>query len=186
MEITRDIVRMTVIVGGILVLSSYVWGVSKMDHPDQLWGGVSKSLQKITVPMMFLAAIGFLVFWWNSMYSLSLEEVKSLQYPWSTNDENGLQRLFVAFLLFLVPSMLWLESTRFHEQHAYSWTPFLVIGILALVAIGNVLLILLSYSAYQQQVPGGGLMLIGTILLAIQVIINDLIIWSYAYPWKGP
>lgn len=185
MEITRDIVRMTVIVGGILVLLSYVWGVSKMDHPDQLWGGVSKSLQKITVPMMFLAAIGFLVFWWMSMYSLSFEEAQSLHYPWNTNDGNGLQRMFFAYILFLVPSMLWLESTRFHEQHAYSWTPLLVIGILALAAIGNVLLILLSYSAYQQQIPGGGMMLAGTMLLAVQVIINDLIIWSYAYPWKS-
>ncbi len=185
MEISRDFVRTTVIIGGILVLSSYVWGVSKMEHPDQLWGGVSKSLQKITVPFMFLAAIGFLVFWWNSMYSLSIAELQSLQFPWSDNDGKGVQRMFLAYMLFLVPSMLWLESARFHELQTYSWTPVLVIGILALASIGNILFIFLAYSAYEQDIARSGWMLLGTIFLAIQVIINDLVIWSYAYPWKG-
>jgi len=35
MEISRDFVRTTVIIGGIMVLSSSVWDVTEMEHPDQ-------------------------------------------------------------------------------------------------------------------------------------------------------
>ena len=184
MEITIGIVRSTVILLGILVLASYVWGVSKMSSPKELWGGIPSSWQKKIIPFMFLAAIGFLVFWWITMYSLSVEELKQLRYPWSEDDNMGLTRMFWAYVAFLVPSMLWLESTRFHERTSYSWTPYLVTGVLACATFGNILLLLLGYSAYQQAFQGGDLMLLGMIALAYQVIINDLVLWTYKYPWS--
>jgi len=76
-----------------------------------------------------------------------------------------------------------LESTLFHMSNDYSWTPFLVIGVLFVASLGNVLMGLLAYAAYQDGVPGAGLMLVGTIMLGIQVILNDLIVWSYKFPW---
>ena len=184
MEITIGIVRSTVILLGILVLASYVWGVSKMSSPKELWGGIPSSWQKKIIPFMFLAAIGFLVFWWITMYSLSVEELKQLRYPWSEDDNMGLTRMFWAYVAFLIPSMLWLESTRFHERTSYSWTPYLVTGVLTCATFGNILLLLLGYSAYQQAFQGGDLMLLGMIALAYQVIINDLVLWTYKYPWS--
>ena len=68
-------------------------------------------------------------------------------------------------------------------NNSYNWTPFLVVGILALASVGNVLLMLLAYGAWQDDVEGSGLMLVGSIFLGVQVIINDLIMWSAKFPW---
>ena len=42
---------------------------------------------------------------------------------------------------------------------------------------------LLAYGAYQDGVDGSGIMLLGSIFLGIQVIVNDLIVWSAKFPW---
>ncbi len=68
-------------------------------------------------------------------------------------------------------------------NNSYTWTPFLVVGVLALASVGNVLLMLIAYGAWQDDVEGSGLMLVGSIFLGIQVIINDLIMWSAKFPW---
>ena len=68
-------------------------------------------------------------------------------------------------------------------NNSYTWTPFLVVGILALASVGNVLLMLIAYGAWQDDVEGSGLMLVGSIFLGVQVIINDLIMWSAKFPW---
>ena len=58
-----------------------------------------------------------------------------------------------------------------------------MIGILALASIGNIMFGLLAYGAYQDGVDGSGVMLLGSIFLGIQVIVNDLIVWSAKFPW---
>ena len=62
MEITRQFIRIFVIIVGILVLLSYVYGVSKTDDANALWGGIPLSWTKFIVPWMFIAAIGFLMY----------------------------------------------------------------------------------------------------------------------------
>ena len=54
MEITRQFIRICVIIFGILVLSSYVYGLSKADDKMALWGGkilgaASKKLDYLVV-----------------------------------------------------------------------------------------------------------------------------------------
>jgi len=84
---------------------------------------------------------------------------------------------------FLVPSMLWLEATIFHVNHRFSWSPILPIGILILVAIGNIMFGLLAFAAFQDGLPGSKRMLVGAVLVGIQCIINDAIIWNAMFPW---
>ena len=83
----------------------------------------------------------------------------------------------------MIPSMIWLESTLFHMNNNYSWTPFLVIGVLTLASIGNIMFGLLAYSAYQDGVEGAGTMLLGSVMLSIQCIFFDGILWNVKYPW---
>ena len=83
----------------------------------------------------------------------------------------------------MIPSMLWLESTLFHINNDYSWTPFLVIGVLTLASIGNILYGLLAYSAYQDGLEGANMMLLGSVMLSIQCIILDGIVWNVKFPW---
>jgi hypothetical protein len=107
----------------------------------------------------------------------------NLRWPWGQSDGSGAARLLLAFALLVIPSALWLEATIYHIEHEYSWTPFLVIGILLLACVGNILMILLGYTAYTDGMSGGGKMLIGSLLLGIQCILFDGIYWNLMFPW---
>jgi len=58
-----------------------------------------------------------------------------------------------------------------------------VIGVLLLACIGNIMIGLLAYSAYVDEMPGGGKMLLGSILLGIQCVLFDGIYWNLKFPW---
>ena len=89
----------------------------------------------------------------------------------------------LAYAVFLIPSALWIESTILHIENDYGWTQYLVIGTLLLTSVGNIMLGLLAYCAYHDGVDGSALMIVGAIMLAIQCILNDFVIWVYKFPW---
>ena len=76
-----------------------------------------------------------------------------------------------------------MEATIFHMNNNYGWTPVLPICILILAAIGNIMFGLLAFSAYQDDLQGSKLMLLGSVLLGIQCVIYDGIIWNAMFPW---
>ncbi len=183
MKVTRNFVRIFILIFGTLVLVSYVYGLSHASDKDALWGGIPWSQAQFIVPFMFLAAFGFLMYWWIILYQNDESALESLRWPWGESDGGGGARLLLAFALLVIPSALWLEATIFHIENEYSWTPFLVIGVLLLACVGNIMMGLLAYSAYVDEMPGGRKMLIGSILLGIQCIIFDGIYWNLKFPW---
>jgi len=184
MEIKRETIRMTLYVLGPMVLASYVIGVYRMDNPELLWGGIPESWQPLNVVCMFIATIGFLIMWWNFLYRWDAAAVETVQWPWTSGNDGGHTRLLIAFLLILIPSCLWLELTAFHIRTDYSWTKWLVIGNLLLVCLGNILLGMFALSAHRNKIqPGTIWPIIGAMMFAIQVIINDGILWNLKYPW---
>ena len=184
MEISREAVRLAVIITGILVLVSYVFGVSRMTSPNQLWGGIPESWRTINTTTMFVAAAGFLMAWWFLLYKWDSAAVETIQWPWADGIGGGHARLMLAFMLITIPSMFWLETTILHIKLDANWTQWLVIGTLWLACLGNILLGLLSWSAYQQGIgPYAFVPLLGSIMLSLQVIINDGILWNLKYPW---
>ena len=183
MKVTRNFVRIFIHIFGTLVLVSYVYGLSHASDKDALWGGIPWSQAQFIVPFMFLAAFGFLMYWWIILYQNDEYALESLRWPWGESDGGGGARLLLAFALLVIPSALWLEATIFHIENEYSWTPFLVIGVLILACVGNIMMGLLAYSAYVDEMPGGRKMLIGSILLGIQCIVFDGIYWNLKFPW---
>lgn len=183
MEITRKLVLAFTFVFGPVVLASYVYGVSHAESPMDLWGGVPETWRDYIVPFMFVAAIGFLIYWYIVFFQLEKSVVSSLRWPWTESDGNGEMRLLLAYALFLIPSALWIESTILHIENDYVWTQYLVIGTLLFTSIGNIMLGLLAFGAYRDGVEGSVLMIIGSIMLAIQCILNDFVIWVYKFPW---
>ena len=117
------------------------------------------------------------------MFQLEISELENLRWPWSDSDGSGMERLLIAYALFLIPSALWLESTSYHLSNDYSWTPIIVVGTLLITSIGNIMLGLIAYSAYVDGIQGSQMMLLGAFLISIQCILNDLIIWSVKFPW---
>jgi hypothetical protein len=183
MKVTRNFVRIFIMIFGTLVLVSYLYGLSHASDQAALWGGIPWSQAQFIVPFMFLAAFGFLMYWWTILYRNDASVMESLRWPWGESDGGGGARLLLAFALLVIPSALWLEATIFHLDHEYNWTPLLVVGVLALACVGNILMGLLAYSSYVDESPGGGKMLLGSILLGIQCIIFDGIYWNLKFPW---
>lgn len=183
MQVTRNFVRIFILIFGTLVLVSYVYGLSHASDKTALWGGIPWSQAKFITPFMFLAAFGFLMYWWIILYQNEASVMESLRWPWGESDGGGGARLLLAFALLVIPSALWLEATIFHIENEYSWTPILVVGVLLLACIGNILMGLLAYSAHVDELPGGGKMLLGSILLGIQCILFDGIYWNLKFPW---
>jgi len=183
MEITRQKVLLFTFVCGPLVLASYVYGVSHAETPMDLWGGIPPTWRVYIVPFMFIAALGFLIYWYVVFFQFDDIAFESLRWPWMESDGNGATRLLIAYALIMIPSAMWIESTIFHLESDYSWTPALVIGTLFLTSVGNVMLGLLAFSSYQDGVSGSLLMIAGAIMLGIQCILNDFVIWVYKLPW---
>ena len=97
MKITRQFIRVFVIVCGILVLLSYVYGVSRAEDGMALWGGIPEPWIKFIVPCMFLAAFGWLIYWWTILYRADISVVEQLRWPWQDEpDGKGTDRLFMA------------------------------------------------------------------------------------------
>lgn len=183
-SVSRNDVRLFTALCGFVVLLSYYFGVKKLSDPKKLWGGIPESWQRIQIPFILLAAFGYLVFWWVSLFQLGLSELNGLRWPWSDSDGQGLDRLMLAFAVFLIPSSLWMESTSFHVAKNYSWSPILVVGTLFVASIGNIMMGLLAYGAYVDGVQGSFIMLIGAVMISIQLILNDLFVWSWKFPWR--
>lgn len=183
MEVSRQFLRLFIFIFGSLVLVSYAYGVSHASDKTALWGGIPWSQAKFIVPFMFLAAFGFLMYWWTILYQSEASVLADLRWPWGSADGQGGGRLLLAFALLVIPSALWLEATIYHIDHDYNWTAFIVVGVLMLACIGNIMMGLLAYSAWQDEIPGGGLMLLGSVLLGIQVILFDGIYWNLKFPW---
>ena len=105
MEISRKVVLGFTFVFGPLVLVSYAYGLSHVEDPNSLWGGVPLSWQTYIVPFMLLAAVGFLIYWWVALFQLDAKVVDSFRWPWGESDGNGANRLLIAYALFLGTSL---------------------------------------------------------------------------------
>lgn len=183
MEVGRSAILGFTLVVGALVLTSYAIGVRRFTKASDLWGGVTPAMQKVIIPLMLLAAAGFLVTFILLLFKADAAVLANLRWPWGGSDGQGGGRLLLGLALLLIPSALWLEATRMHLVSPQPWTPALIITILGLVALGNVLLILLFTSAYQDRVAHGGWMLAGMVALGVQTIVNDFVIWNLKFPW---
>ena len=123
MEISRKLVLAFTLIFGPLVLASYAYGISHAETPMELWGGIPQSWQGYIVPFMFIAAIGFLVYWYIVFFRFEGSTIDSMRWPWGESDGNGAFRLLISYALILIPSALWIESTILHIENDYSWTP---------------------------------------------------------------
>ncbi len=185
MEISREFVRTTVFILGPMVLASYVIGLKRMDDPMALWGGIPESWRSLNVTCMFISAAGFLILFQQLLFGWDPTVVEGVGWPWSgETSEGGHARLLTALLLVLIPSILWLELTYLHLRTETAWSQWLVIADLWLIVAGNILLIIFGWSAWTSGDAGTSVLpLIGASMLAIQVIVNDGVLWVWKYPW---
>ena len=90
MEVTRQLVLVFTLLFGPLVLASYAYGLSHAEKPMELWGGVPETWRGYIVPFMFVAAFGFLMYWYIVFFKFDESAIQSLRWPWGSLTEMGL------------------------------------------------------------------------------------------------
>ena len=102
MDVTRQAVLIFTLICGPIVLLSYIYGVSHSENPSELWGGIPESWWTFIVPFMFIAAAGFMMYWWVVFFRLDESTLRGLRWPWGESDDFGNSRLLTSFALSLI------------------------------------------------------------------------------------
>ena len=167
---------------GPLILLSYIRGVNAVNDPLDYWGGVSSSMHQFIVPWMFVAAVGYLLMWYQFFFGWSEDEVATLQWPGREQDGKGTQRLLLLYAAFLIPSMLWIDATRMHLEGPSLLLTVVTIGLLVTAGIASVGFGVLAWSS-RESLPHANRVVIGSVMLSIQCTFWDAIYWVLMFPW---
>jgi len=123
------------IIGGILVIGSYIWGIkSGGGSASSLWGGVPENIRWLYAVSMLLSAVGYFLF---TLFILF--KVDSSIKIWNFS---GFNLFYLSYLLILIPSSFWMPLTTAYVggHSAIIWIAIRVV--LFLVAAGSFLLLL--------------------------------------------
>lgn len=162
------------VVGGTLVLGSYVWGLSAVSG-DALWGGVPEALRPLYTLNMFLAAAGYFLF---TPYILLRVVPAASREP----GKRGPGFFRACYALVLIPSALWLPLTALHLEQVASWSWALVRLDLALVALGSLGLLMGLLGLGSEAPRGRALAIAGLAPFLLQTVVLDAIVWPALHP----
>ena len=161
-------------VGGICVLSSYIYGV-RAGNASALWGGVPESWRGFYTISMLTAAAGYFPFTWFFLRSVDYDRAEVAGRP-----AYGIVALAYALILF--PSSLWLPLTARMAQAPSDFLWLLIRADLFLVACGSLGLVL---AAARVQPASSQAMrvaaLVGLAFFCLQTVVLDALIWPAMY-----
>ena len=172
MHVQQLILLGIVIVGGISVIGSYIYGFrAHHNSVDSLWGRAPKILRLINLPFMILAAIGFIAFSYFILFHLNPDEVRIA-------NSFGFYLFYIIFVLILIPSAFWMPLTfsMIKRPKVGLWISIRLV--LAIVGISSValLLVLLNLNIHES-----GLVywfaIGGAVAFSIQTVLFDTLLW---------
>ena len=163
------------VLGGAAVLGSYVWGALHPESFRALWGGVPDALRPLYTINMFLAAAGFFLFSPYLVFRLAPEST-------SPDSSARLQRIWLFYLLVLIPSALWVPLTGNVIAHPSNSAWLAVRLDLFLVAIGTLGLFWEVLSSRPAEPWGRRLALLGLIPFSMQTVVLDALVWPVYFP----
>jgi len=165
-----------VLVGGILVLGSYVWGFqSRPEAGNVLWGGVPESIQPYYTLGMVAGALGYFFYTYFLLFALD-ESTARVGTRWGYGIFPWL------YLIILIPSALWLPLSYLATDQAGTFWVWLVRFDLLLVALGSIGL-LIALLNVNPKVPrlAHQLAVAGIILFSLQTVLLDAVIWGISF-----
>lgn len=177
MHIQHKILLAINILGGTAVLGSYALGL--IANPGQgaaLWGNVPDYLRPVYGVFMLLATAGYFAFSYLLFFKLDPATVE-------TGPGWGFGFFHFLFLTILLPSALWMPLTFGYLANPSEAMWLAVRVVLALVAMGAVLLV--AALATLTPKPSGiayVLAIAGAVAFAMQTAILDGFIWPAYFP----
>jgi len=158
---------------GSLVLFSYYNGITKEPQLSaKLWGGVPSTLQPIIICFMFISAIGYLIFTYNFLINADANSILFL-------NKFNYYHLHLLYLLVLIPSMLWMNSTFKYMNSGSSLDWVIIVAMLFCVAIASIVLLLFTIDMKIEENSFIYLAsVIGATIFAFHTLFLDAIIWT--------
>ncbi|MBD3208465.1 MAG: hypothetical protein GF370_03355 [Candidatus Nealsonbacteria bacterium] len=176
LRIPKIILLIINIVGGILVLGSYAYGIR--EHPAEqgalLWGGVPKEAWPIYGFSMILAAVGYFLFTFFILFKIS-SDVKIFK-------NLGFNVFHLIYLLILLPSAVWMPLTfkMIREPSVATW--FWIRFLLAVVGLASLaLLVALLSLDYAGPKTFYWLAVSGAVFFAFHTGVLDAIVWTFFF-----
>jgi len=165
------------IVGGILVIGSYVQGIRT--HPqnrDAAWGHVPARIKPLYTVSMLLAAAGYFAFSYFIILRLNPGDV-------AIANSFSYSAFIVVYALILFPSAIWMPLT-FAMLDKPGRTLWWAIRItLAVVGIGSLgLLVLLLVLSHEEPTWAFGLAVAGSVAFCFQTAVLDALVWPRYFP----
>jgi hypothetical protein len=162
-----------ILVGGVAVLGSYMWGVQvRSDAGHILWGGVPEKIRPFYTVNMFLAAAGYFLFTFFILFRLDSTTAKVI----SRFGYTIFHGLYVAIL---IPSALWLPLTFLavdQSSQVLLWLVRVVLGIVGAASLG------LFFALRKIRLPQPAwvyrLAMVGSMFFCIQTVLLDAIVWG--------
>ena len=179
MDTEQIILGVINIIGGILVIGSYVIGIRL--HPftrGSAWGGIPTSLKPMYVFSMLLAAAGYFAFSNFIIFRLDPEYILSANsFTYSM--------FILVYCLILFPSALWMPFTfrMLEKPSRILWWAIRIT--LTVVGIGSLgLLVLLIIVNHNEATWVYGLAIAGSVAFCIQTALLDALVWPKYFPVK--
>ena len=168
------------IIGGILVIGSYIQGARA--HPGRVgeaWGNVPTSIRPVYTISMFTAAAGYFAFSYFTIFRLDPGEVAS-------TNSFSYAMFILAYALILFPSAIWmpLTFTMLEKPSRLLW--WAIRATLFTVGTGSLgLLALLLILNHEEPMWLFWLAVAGAILFCIQTALLDALVWPVYFPLKN-
>ena len=172
MAIEHIILLIIIVVGGVAVLGSYIWGLKK--HPggsNPLWGGVpAKHRSKYTISML-IAVVGYFLFVSYIFLQLTPAEV-------NIGGIFGFSLFYVIFMFILFPSALWMPLTSNYVKNPGKGIWKWIRGVLAVVGLTSLVLAWALYSIDTETFSMfQRLAVMGAAYFTFHTLVLDAIIW---------
>lgn len=166
------------IIGGILVISSYLWGyINYPFHRNLLWGNIGLNLQKVFVLSMLFGMLGYFVsgFWFWKI-------INHENFVFGNNYD--FQIIITSFSLFLGISALWMPmaiKSVISKNELYISISKLILIIVAILSLFILYSIVTSNDIESNIISGKNIAIIGWTILSIHTVIFDCVIWSIKF-----
>jgi len=173
MEIPQIILLVINLLGGGLIIFSYLHGLKK--YPAErgaVWGGVPNRLKPWYTVSMLLAAVGYLI----CLYFIFLG------LDWANLSLGAVVLLYICTLMTLFPSALWMPLTfgMLHQPSLWRWR--LTRLTLAIVGFGSLgLLGTLVWISGYEGLAIYWLAIVGMALFCVQTALLDALVWTYYF-----
>jgi hypothetical protein len=162
-----------ILIGGIAVLGSYMWGIqARPDAGQILWGGVPEKIRPLYTVNMFLAAAGYFLFTFFILFRLESTKAKVIR-------RFGYGVFHGLYPAILIPSALWLPLTFLavdRSSQVYLWLVRVVLSVVGAASLG------LFFALHKVRPPEPDwaywLAMVGSIFYCTQTVILDAIVWG--------